>query len=102
MAVKTITESSPLNNGTDIQTNKARGELCTIRGKEYYIRYPKAKDMISLEKTFSAKNAGSFTQALLMIQELSEDKNLTYEFLEDLYLDELTDALELFQKLLPN
>lgn len=102
MAIKPIIEEQVSEVVKTVVTAAPRGEYCTIRDVRYFIRYPKAKDMISLEKLFVTKDASSFTQALLMIQELSEDKSLTYEYLEDLYLDELTEALELFQKLLPS
>lgn len=85
-------------DATTVEVKKERGEICKIGNKEYFIRAPKAKDMIALEKKFQT-HTSQFAQGLLLISHLSED--LTFEMLEDMYVDDLTEVFAVFEKLMP-
>ena len=90
MAIKTVEKSEE-------QKVTRRGEICKIAGKEYFVRAPKAKDMIALEDKF--KNVTSaFSQGLLMVDHLCDE--ITYAELIELYVDDLTEVFEVFDKLL--
>lgn len=84
------------------KSSSTREETFVLKGSTYSIRYPKASDMLVLERTFEENAATTpFAQALYMVERLCDDEELTFEYLMDLYLDELTPILELFNKLMP-
>lgn len=83
-------------------TSPDKTVTCTIRGVEYNVRLPKAKDMIAIEKRFKDYKDSNIMQALLLVSSLSVNGELTLDFLEDLYMDELKPVIDLTEKLLPS
>ena len=92
MPVKTNTESQ------EKKVSEVRGEICEINGKTYFIRAPKAKDMMEIEKKLE-KYSSTFAQGLLTIAHLCDD--LTFEELSEMYVDELNPLFAVFDKLMP-
>lgn len=92
MAIKTVDK-------TEETKVTRRGELCTIQGKEYFVRAPKAKDMVALEGKFK-EITSSFSQGLLMIDHLCDE--LSYDELLEMYFDDLQDVFRVFDKLFGN
>lgn len=91
MAVKKIEEVSAA-------PTKVRGESFELEGKTHFVRVPKAKDMIELEKIL-AKEESQFGQGLKTVAFLCD--SLEYEDLLDVYVPDLTVVFEVFDKILP-
>lgn len=78
---------------------KPRGKYITLEDKEYFIRKPKAKDMVEIEKVTS-KEQSQFMQGLIIVSHLCDD--LTVDYLLDLYVEDLNQVFDVFNELLPS
>ena len=93
MAVKTI---EAVAEKTEVK--KQRGVEITLEGKKYFIRKPKAKDFITIEERVGEKTS-NFIQGLVMVDVLCDE--LSYEYLEDLYIEDLGPIFDAFEQLMP-
>lgn len=75
----------------------SRVETFILQGKEYAARYPKARDMIEIEKIVNKKNS-SFEQTLQSICYLTE--GLDYETILDEYYVDLIPVFDVFNKIM--
>lgn len=93
------TEGQPMGTPAEVAAGKkgVRGEICTIDGRQYFIKAPKARDMIKLEKEFQKHNS-VFAQGLLLVAQQCDE--LTFEELQDMYVDDLEEVFAVFEKLM--
>lgn len=93
MAVKTI---ETVAEKTEVK--KSRGVEITLEGKKYFIRKPKAKDFIAIEERVGERTS-NFIQGLVMVDVLCDELN--YDYLIDLYVEDLNPIFEAFELLMP-
>lgn len=83
---------------TEEKVKSSKGVTITLDGKSYFVRKPKAKDMVEIEKV-TANETSQFMQGLTIVSHLCEE--LSVEFLLDQYVEDLNPVFDAFNELLP-
>lgn len=80
------------------EVKKTNGVTITLEGKPYFVRKPKGRDMVEIEK-ITAKEQSQFMQGLIIVSHLCEE--LETDYLLDLYVEDLNSVFDAFNELLP-
>lgn len=92
MSVKKIEQEA-------VAVKEVRGEYFELDGKKHFVKVPKAKDMIALEKILAGEES-QFGQGLRTVAYLCD--SIEYEDLLEVHVPDLNVVFEVFEKILPS